>query len=405
MRKTALLLLAAALPAACRTPAVRRTPPRLNAVERLAPESWPQLADDLEPATFAQAGERSIAYLRGKGDALYRLGDIRVGTQRLIDTIEELGRLLDRRLPQDEFDRRLKEDFELFRLNRSTTPHSAHYSSYYQPVLEASRVRTEEYPYPLYRKPPDMIEARLEDFSDQYKGSTLIGRVDETGRFVPYFDRRDIDIRKQLAGKNLEVAWLKNEFDRLDLHIQGSGILRYPDGGEALALFAATNARPYKSVGLTVVGAGAMTREEIKAETLRRYLAQHPEGEAWLISQNPRYTFFSVQPMTKDGEPSGSIGQPLTPGRSIAVDPEFVPLGAVAYVSLTMIQADGKGGWLGKNPARRFVHCQDTGGAIKGPGRVDLYMGHGPQAKATAHSVWDQGDMYVLLKKLPGRQR
>lgn len=375
------------------------------AVEYVAPSDWPEMEDGLDAASFVRAGEQSLSYLRKKGNAYYRLGTLQVGSQRLIDTIEELGQILEREPSKSELGRVLQERFQLYRLNRSTGALSAHYSSYYQPILEASRKQTTDYPYPIYKKPKDMLEVDLGLFGKKWEGQTLVGRVDESGNFVPYFDRRGIDIRKSLSGKGLEVAWLKTEFDRLNLHIQGSGLLRFPDGSEAIARFAATNSLPYKSVGMTVVGSGAMSRSEITSEKLRQYLKDHPEGEAWLISQNPRYTFFTVDALEKDAEPSGSIGLPLTAGRSIAIDPKFVPLGAVAFVSLPMIQADEKGGWLGKYPVRRFAHCQDTGGAIKGPGRIDLYMGHGPQAKATAHNVWEKGNLYILLLKLPERDR
>ena len=113
-----------------------------------------------------------------------------------------------------------------------------------------------------------MLAVDLGAFNAKMKGDSLIGRLDSEGRFVPYFSRRDIDVRGELAGKHLEIAWLKSGFDRLNLHIQGSGILRFPDGSEAMARYAATNALPYKSVGLTVVGAGAMTRSEINSRTL-----------------------------------------------------------------------------------------------------------------------------------------
>ena len=194
----------------------------------------------------------------------------------------------------------------------------------------------------------------------------------QDGKFVPYFDRSEIDVRKSLEGKGLEIAWLKSSFDRLNLHIQGSGRLKFEDGSEAMAAFAGTNGLPYKSVGLALAGSGAVSREELDAERLKKYLEEHPEGEAWLISQNPRYTFFSLEPIGPEGEPKGTLGRPLTAGRSIAVDPAFTPLGAASFIQLPMMQADAAGGILGKRETSRLVLAQDTGGAIKGPGRVDI---------------------------------
>ena len=212
-------------------------------------------------------------------------------------------------------------------------------------------------------------------------------------------------MRKALEGRGLEIAWPADQFDRLDLHIQGSGLPEFPDGTLRLARFAATNALPYRSVGLALAGSGALKREDLNRERLVGYLHEHPEGESWLLSQNPRYTFFELVGVPPGGEPFGKTDQPLVAGRSIAVDPAFSPLGAAAFIRLPLIQTDASGALLGKAGTSRLVFCQDTGGAIQGPGRVDLYVGHGAQAKSLATQVWDAGELYLLIKKLPPRQR
>lgn len=213
------------------------------------------------------------------------------------------------------------------------------------------------------------------------------------------------DVRDVLAGKGFEIAWLENQYDRLDLHIQGSGALRLPSGKKVMAKFAATNSLPYKSVGSVILGSGAISRAELSHARMRQYLTEHPEGESWLISQNPRYTFFELVPMPTDGEPIGTMLQPLTTGRSIAVDQKMIPLGAVAYFETPMPHADKNGNLLGIFPTSRLALCQDTGGAILGPGRVDIYAGFGPQAKAQATHQFSEGKLYILLKKLPARER
>lgn len=373
-------------------------------VELVAPADWPVLSDDLPPESLSLAAERSLVYLKGLGDKTFRLGDRSVSARLLADSVSELARTRREAKTPEELNALLRERFDLFRVSGATLPPSAFFSGYYQPELEASRKRTEEYRYPLYRKPADMVVVDLGAFHSKFKGETIVGRV-RKGEFVPYFSRRDIDARAALAGKGYEIAWLKNQFDRLDIHVQGSGLLKFPDGKVMLAKYAATNALPYRSVGLAVLGSGAMTREQLNHETLRRYLTEHPEGESWLLAQNPRYTFFDLAPLPGDGEPYGSIQQQLVAGRSIAVDPKVVPLGAVAYMALPLPQADRQGRLLAKAPTSRFVLCQDTGGAIQGPGRVDIYVGHGPQAKAMAVNIWDAGSLYLLVKKLPPRER
>lgn len=380
-------------------------PPPPPAFELVAPEAWPVLADDLTADTLARAAEKSLAFLGGADDKLWSLGPVQVGTRALAETLE--GLVAARREAKDAEDltRRLKEGFDLWRVRGSTVGGGAFFSSYYQPTLPASRKRTDEYRFPLYKRPADLVEVDLTTFDPKWKNERLYGRVDKNGAFVPYFSRRDIDVRGELDGKGLELAWLKDSFDRLNVHIQGSGLLKFPDGTMAMARFAGTNGRPYQSVGLAVAGSGAMTREQLNAATLKQYLADHPEGEAWLVSRNPRYTFFELVDLPEDGEPNGTIGQALTAGRSIAVDPSAVPLGAACWSLVTLPQADAEGRLLGRSPVGRFRLAQDTGGAIKGPGRVDLYMGHGAEAATVAHRVWDAGELYVLLKKAPARSR
>ncbi|MBI5597856.1 MAG: MltA domain-containing protein [Elusimicrobia bacterium] len=380
-------------------------PPALVPFEAVAPEDWPELSDDLDAETFARAAARSKAYLDGQDDKLWSIGPVQVGTQTLIETLDALAQARKDSAGPKEFTDRLKAGFELYRVRGSTTGPGAHYSSYYPPTLAASRKQTPEFKYPLFGRPKDLVEVDLGSFDPKWKGEKLFGRIASSGSFVPYFDRRDFDVRGQLAGRGLEAAWLKDPFDRLNIHIQGSGLLSFQDGTMAMARFAATNGRPYQSVGLAVVGAGAMTRDQITAATLKQYLAEHPEGEAWLLARNPRYTFFELVDLPADGEPPGTIGQALVAGRSIAVDPSVVPLGAACWVSVPVPQADAQGRLLAREPMRRLMLAQDTGGAIKGPGRVDLYMGHGPEAETVAHRVWDAGELFVLVLKRPARSR
>jgi len=405
----AFLLLCAATLAGCLPPHGPTIPSRKPAAPgealRLVPPSrWPLLRDDLDPDSLAKAAERTTAYLKTLDPKPFPFANRLVAPQLLIDTIDALVRVRKEAKTPQEMTERLKAEFELFAVVGTTYAKGAFYSAYYQPVLKASPARTEKFLYPLYRRPPDMVEAELGRFSQKFKGETIVGRLDNQ-HLVPYFDRGAIDVRKALEGKGLEIAWLDNDFDRLDLHIEGSGLLEFPDGTSKLARFAATNALPYRSVGLAVVGSGALTREDINHEVLRQYLADHPEGASWLLSQNPRYTFFELADAPADGEPPGRINQPLTAGRSIAVDPRFSPLGAAAFLRLDMAQTDDSGQLLGKAETSRFAFCQDVGGAISGPGRVDIYVGHGPQAKALASRVWDPGELYLLLKNLPPRTR
>lgn len=370
------------------------------------PGQWPRFHDAMTKKSLAKAASKSLAYLKQSESTrpYYRIGDKDIAVGELEATAEAIPRIVEQAKDDEELNALLRQDFDLYQSAGSDGKGKVVFSSYYQPILSASARRTEKYKYPIYRKPKDLVLVDLGAFG-RANGDPLLGRVSKDGRLVPYFNRRDIDVNKALAGRGLEIAWLADPFDRLDLHIEGSGILRFPGGKMMLAKYAATNSLPYKSVGSVIIGSGIMSKSDFTRERFQQYLKDHPEGAPWILEQDPRYTFFSLQPLPEGGEPFGTIGQSLTPGRSIAIDPKIIPLGSLAYFETSMPQADEAGRLLGVFPTSRFAVCQDTGGAIQGPGRVDIYIGHGAQAKTMATNQWAEGKLYILLKKLQPRDR
>ncbi len=404
----ALFLVAAAAPARAESVAVSTSPVHGPALRLVPADQLPDFHETFQSkAGLLKAARKTLAYLKeGNPPKYFKVADREYAPGILVDSLEELVRIAKTATTQDEFAQAIKDNFDVFQSAGSDDNGRVVFSSYYQPVLPASRKKTPKYNVPLYKRPPDMVEVDLAAFGKRNgDDSALIGRVDRQKRVVPYFTRADIDIKRTLRGKGLEVAWLKNKFDALDLHVQGSGILKYPDGTERLAKYAGTNNQPYNSVGLLLVKANIFSRDEITRDKVRDYLHQHPEAEDWILAQNPRYTFFDIAPLPADGEPFGSVQQSLVPARSIAIDPAVIPLGAIAYFTTTSPQADKEGRLLGQFPNSRFALCMDTGGAIKGPGRVDIYAGHGPQAEVTARNQWAEGKLYILIKKLPPRER
>ena len=168
------------------------------------------------------------------------------------------------------------------------------------------------------------------------------------------------------------------------------------------AKFAATNAREFKGPVSTMLDLGLISRENLTHEKAKQYLAEHPELEPAILSTNKRYTFFDVVAISDpENGPDGTIGRPLTAGHSIAVDPQYIPLGAVAYMEAPLPATDADGSLLGLCPQARFVMCQDTGGAIKTPGRADFYAGTGDTAKALAVNLLEPGKLYLLILKFP----
>ncbi|MFH1619986.1 MAG: MltA domain-containing protein [bacterium] len=377
-------------------------PAAVPALRQVATENFPRFSDTAGKASFLLAAERSASYFdsfKGK-KKFYRVTDRKVTPELLGRTVRELAKIMKEAADENELNRRIREKFDLFRSAGSDGEGRVVFSSYYEPVLDASLTRTPEYAYPIYARPKDLVTVNLENFDGtKWKGEKVNGRLKD-GQIVPYFSREQIDFKKVFKGKGLELAWLKNRADIMDLHIEGSGKLRLPDGKIIKAGFAATNGLPFKGWMTVLTNSGVIPGNEITHEKAKKYLLEHQDAEPWILSTNRRYTFFQLTEMNDPLEgPTGTIGVPLVAGRSAAVDAQIFPLGALAYMEAPLPQVDDKGNVLGIAADSRFVLCQDTGGAILGPGRVDFFAGSGPKAKAFAFNLWESGKFYLLLLK------
>ena len=231
-------------------------------------------------------------------------------------------------------------------------------------------------------------------FNEKFKEENIIARI-EGNKVVPYYSRRLIEEESVLAGKGLEMAWLKDPLDVAFLHIQGSGRLRLRDGNELLVHYRASNGRPYRSIGRYMIEKGFVKREEISMQAIRKYLTENPEVLDDVLNYNPSYVFFQ---QVENG-PLGSIGVLLTPGRSIALDSRVFPRGALGFIVCEKPSLNEQREIVGWTKFSRFVVNQDTGGAIKGAGRADIFWGSGPYAELTAGHLRHEGDLYILIKK------
>ena len=260
-------------------------------------------------------------------------------------------------------------------------------TGYYEPELHGARTRSARYRVPLYRLPDDMVSVDLGLFRPALKGERIAGRV-ERGRLVPYADRAQID-RGALSGRGLEIVWVDDPVDAFFLHVQGSGRVILDDGTEMRVGYAGTNGRIYTAIGRELAKDGAMPVEDVTMQSIRAWLTAHPGEAEAMMARNESYVFFRV--LTGDG-PLGAEGVALAPGRSIAVDPKFIPLGAPVFVS-TADPLDPE------KRLRRLTIAQDTGGAIRGPVRADLFWGHGAEAAERAGKMKGRGALYLLLPK------
>lgn len=259
-------------------------------------------------------------------------------------------------------------------------------TGYFEPVVHGRRKRSKRFDTPLYSPPPDLLTVDLSSVYPELKGLRLRGRL-EGRRVVPYFSRAELDRDAALQGH--AIVWLASPLDAFFLQVQGSGRVVLPDG-EALRLrYANENGYPYRSIGRYLVEHGELSASEATMAGIREWAREHPDRVRTLLDADPSVVFFKATPLRDPSSgPRGSLGVPLTPGRSIAVDPRAVPLGAPVYLATT---APGTNA-----PLQRLVVAEDTGGAIRGPIRADLYCGTGRQAGAQAGAMRQSGSLWLL---------
>ena len=265
-------------------------------------------------------------------------------------------------------------------------------TGYYEPLLEGSRVRSERHRYPLFAPPDDLLTVDLAAIYPELKDKRVRGRV-EGKRVVPYWSRADIeDGKAPLAGK--ELVFVDDPVEAFFLQIQGSGRIRLAEGGILRVGYADQNGHPFRSVARMLIERGAIEPGEATMQGIKAWAQAHPEELPALLNENPSYIFFReatpAADATIDG-PIGTLGVPLAAGRAIAVDPRSIPLGAPVFLATT---------WpLSRRPLDRLVFAQDTGGAIRGPLRVDFFWGFGEEAGREAGRMKQEGRLWVLWPK------
>lgn len=282
--------------------------------------------------------------------------------------------------------------FQPFAVSAGDDPEGL-FTGYYEPLLQGSRKRSDRYRVPLYIRPPDLVMVDLGDFREELKGQRIAGRVEE-GDLVPYPDRKAIE-EGALSGRELELVWVDDAVDAFFLQIQGSGRVRLDGGSEMRVGYAAQNGHPYFAIGKDLVERGAMPREEVSMQSIRRWLAQNPKLADDVMARNASYVFF--EELQGEG-PLGAQGVPLTPGRSLAVDLKHWTLGTPMWLDA---RAPSPREGEPDRPLRRLMIAQDTGGAITGVVRGDVFWGHGDEAAEVAGRMKHPGRMWVLLPRFP----
>ncbi len=354
----------------------------------------PFFLDDLNDDLLAKAVESSLQYY-GKLPAgtSFRIGDASYSLAEMKDSLRGFLEIIRSSDSPEVRDRRIRDTFDLYKSAGSDGKGTVLFTGYFEPVMEGSRERTERFRYPIYGVPGDAVVVNLGRFNEKYKSDRVVGRV-QNGELVPYYSRSEIDGGGALKGRNLEIVWVADPVELFFLHIQGSGIITLPDGSSLQVSYGQSNGYPYRSVASYLLNSGKLSAKEMSHQAVKRYLKEHPE-ELDALYYNESYVFFR---RVVNG-PVGSLGFPVISGRSIATDAAFFPRGALAFVTARKPAFDDAGNIVEWVPFSRFVLSQDAGGAIKGPGRVDLFCGTGDAAELLAGSLKEKGTLYFLVPK------
>ena len=313
-----------------------------------------------------------------------RLGHRLVTAARLVRSLEYFRTLIDRHPSPGALTLQLTAAFEVVEVmpprHRDAQPLLV--TGYYQPLFAGSLVRKPPFIHPLYGIPPDLALRHRTG-----GGKAEPGRL-TNGQFLPYWSRAEIENQDRAQG--CELVYLADPLDAFLVHVQGSALIRLRDGSIRAIHYAMKNGHPYRSIGRYLVKSGKIPAGNVNLDTIRGYLASHPGETRAILQHNPSFIFFRWQ---NRRDAVGSLGRPLTAGRSVAADRAWMPAGGLGFLETTLPAA----GDQAARPLRRFVLVQDAGSAIRGPTRLDLFVGAGRAAGEMAGRMKQPGRILFLL--------
>jgi len=340
------------------------------------------IQDDLDRESLRQAAQQSLEYFaKVPGERIIAERPRKITAREAKESLASFLELTDLWNEPKKLDEAIRSRFDIVPSAVDQAERDILVTGYYRPVIDGSLAQTGPYRFPVYRRPDDLVESA-------------------GGKPVPYYSRHEIDVLARIRGKGYEIAWVKDPVELFFLHIQGSGVIRLENGRTMQINYAASNGRPYTSIGKILIDEGKLRAEEVSAARLRKYLGELPEERERLFVRNERYVFFRIV----ETGPLGSLNIPLTPGRSVAAAASYFPPGGLAVLISRQPLLDRAGNLAGWRPFSRFVLVQDAGAAIRGPRRLDLYFGSGDEAGGPAGFMNSRGQLYILLRKKTGAE-
>ncbi len=374
---------------------IHRPPEEAAVLEKLPVSEYPDFVDDTHYINLADSIQQSLLYLRNKPPGMkFKFGNDLYETSHMVNSLEKFQTFINIKPTADELKKFIKDKYYIYKSTGDNGNGEVLFTGYYEPLLEGNLSKSDTYKHPVFGTPPDLISIDLSLFSAKYAGEKITGKY--TGKtVVPYYERKEIETGGILYGKAPVLAWVKDPVDLFFLQIQGSGKIILDNGKIINIHYHTSNGRPYKSIGSLLIEKGIIPRSEMSMQRIRAYLSANPGQIDEILNFNPSYVFFKTE---KEG-PLGYLEVRLTPERSIALDRRIFPLAGLAYIETVKPAIDENGNlqeWLKSN---KFVLNQDTGGAIRGPGRADIFWGNGKYAEIAAGNMQHKGSLYFLVIK------
>jgi membrane-bound lytic murein transglycosylase A len=348
----------------------------------------------MDTASLRHGALQSLAYYRSlPADHLFILGPDTYTAKAMADSMSTLAKILEKYPDSKDWLPMLLRDFTVYQSIGTDEKRKIVFTSYFEPTIQARLTRDEIFKFPLYRRPDDLLDVDLSLFDSNYQGVRVVGRR-EGRSLIPYYKRSEIQTGKTFVREGLELAWARDAFDVLDLQIEGSGWLDLGNGERLRIRYDGDNGHRFRSVGQYLISTGRIPKHKFSREAFREYLKKHPGETQKLLNVNDRFIFFQLDTSSSAPYAFGHLRVPLTAGRSMATDPKLFPKGALAWIQVSREQ-----------PVQRFMLNQDEGGAIQGPGRVDIFAGAGEKALSFANRLMNEGSLYFFVKKSSQKPR
>lgn len=353
------------------------------------------ITDDQDLESLNAAIETSLRYYgRAGARERYCFQEACYSGPDMINGLQVLQNIVRSDAPWSEKAKEIQKSFVLYESAGGDGQGTVLVTGYYEPILNGSLIKTDRFRYPLYRMPDETVTVRLNRFNSEFGNEILVGRL-KGKEVVPHYSRKEIDTDQVLAGRGLELAWVDDPVELFILHIQGSGRIRLPDGKIVRVNYAQKNGKPFRGLTTYMVKKGFLTEAQKGYEHMKAYLQANPDVRDEIMNYNESYIFFRI---VEEG-PIGSLGLPIIGARSIATDPAVFPKGAAGLLVSRKPVFDKEGKVESWTPYMRIVFSHDAGGAIKGPGRVDLFCGTGADAERVAGSLKEKGRLYFLAPR------